>query len=182
MLADDPNNVPAFRALAELVRRHAIGQINEDDPLSAAVDSPGRDRAADLAVWALGEELAGNPRAWYPLIEVARLSLADDHDGALRRLGTAAERDPDGRGLAEGIKLLRQAGQPAEALNLGVGHWRVREHNIEVGHELVLAALEAGRPAEAKMHLDALASHPDRSAAFALRGLLLPEVEAAASR
>ena len=43
-------------------------------------------RAADLAVWALAEELAGHPRAWYPLIELARLSVHDDHEGALRRL------------------------------------------------------------------------------------------------
>jgi len=182
MLADDPNNVPAFRALAELVRRHAASQAGDGDPLSAAPDSPDHKRAADLAVWALGEELAGNPRAWYPLVEVARLSLKDDHDGAMRRLGTAAERDPDGHALAEGIAMLRQVGKPGDALNLGVGHWHVREHSVDVGRELVRAALDAGRPAEARMHLDALNAHPDKAAVHQVQTELAPEVESAVGR
>src|SRR3954453_18904451 len=86
MLSDDPNNERAFVALAEIVRRRAAeSTVAADDPLAAPADAApraappddgGRQHAADLAVWALGEELAGNPRAWYPLIEVARLSVA----------------------------------------------------------------------------------------------------------
>ena len=101
MLSDDPNNERAFGALAEIVRRRAAESSADQDPLAAPVDETERQRAADLAVWALGEELAGNPRAWFPLIEVARLSVRDDHEGTLRRLTTAAERDPSGRALAE---------------------------------------------------------------------------------
>ena len=134
-----------------------------------------KQRAADLAVWALAEELAGHPRAWYPLIELARLSIHDDHEGALRRLATAAERDPSGHALLEGLAVLRDAGLPVEALGLGVGHWRVKEQPVGIARQLVLAAIEADRPLEAKHHLAALDLHPDRAAAARLR----PELEAA---
>src|SRR3954452_13914602 len=157
MLSDDPNNERAFVALAEIVRRRAAeSTVADDDPLAAPPDDGERQRAADLAVWALGEELAGNPRAWYPLIEVARLSVSDYHEGTLRRLTTAAERDPTGRALAEGLAVLRDANLPVDALGLGVGHWRPREHVPDVARHLVLAALEADRPLEAKQHLRAL--------------------------
>lgn len=164
MLSDDPNNERAFSALAEIVRRRA-GQAYEaeHDPLTAPGEDQERQRAASLAVWALAEELAGNPRAWYPLIELARLSMDDDHEGGVRRLITAAERDPSGRALVAGIELLRESGQPGEGLNLGVGHWRVREQTPDVGVQVVRAALEAGRPLEAKQHLAALATHPDHA-------------------
>lgn len=171
MLSDDPNNDRAFRALAEIVRRRAAETADdaETDPLAGNVDEREKQRAADLAVWALGEELAGNPRAWYPLIEVARLSVKDDHEGTMRRLTTAAERDPSGRALAEGLSVLREAGLPVDALGLGVGHWRPREHVPEVARHLVLAALEADRPLEAKQHLAALDLNPDREAVAALQ-------------
>lgn len=170
VLSDDPNNERAFRALAEIVRRRAAEpEGSEHDPLTRALPDGERQRAADLAVWSLGEELAGNPRAWYPLIEVARLSVRDDHEGTLRRLTTAAEREPTGRALAEGLKVLREADMPVDALWLGVGHWRPREHDLEVGRQLVLASLEAGRPLEAKQHLASLDMYPDPDAAAALR-------------
>ena len=63
----------------------------------------------------------------------------------MRRLATAAERDPSGKALSEGLAVLREAGLPVEALGLGVGHWRVREQDPAVGRQLVLAALEAER-------------------------------------
>ena len=156
MLSDDPNDEAAFHALAEIVRRRAAGSPHADDPLSAPADDVAQQRAADLAVWSLAEELAGHPRGWRPLLELGRLSLADDPDGAVRRLATAAERDPDGEALAEGLAILREAGMPTEALGLGIGHWRAREHAPEVGRQLVLAALEAGRVAEARQHLASL--------------------------
>lgn len=186
-LGDDPNDERAFAALAEIVRRHAVTGTG-DDPLTADAEDTGpdgtpadpdagdalraaqaeRQRAADLAVWALGEELSGNPRAWYPLVEVARLSVRDDLEGTLRRLTTAAERDPSGKALVAGLRLLREAGLPVEALNLGTGHWHPREHDPEVGRQLVLAAVEADRPLDAKQHLASLdlAPHPARTAAM----------------
>src|SRR4051794_10036613 len=170
MLSDDPNNDRAFAALAEIVRRRAAETAYdpENDPLAGAVAKREQHRAAELAVWALGEELAGNPRAWYPLIEVARLSVRDDHEGSMRRLTTAAERDATGRALAEGLAVLRDAGLPVDALGLGVGHWRPREHVPDVARHLVLAARGADRPLEAKQPLRALEMTPAREAVAAL--------------
>jgi hypothetical protein len=172
MLADDPNNERAFRALAEIVRRRAGDQFDEHDPLAAPADEKEREQAENLAVWALAEEFAGNPRGWYPLVELARLSVHDDHDAALRRLVTAAERDPSGRALAAGLELLREADMPVEALGLGVGHWRAREHDPEVARHLVNAALEAGRPLEAKQYLTALGERDDAAQLTPLRAEL----------
>ena len=175
MLGEDPNDARAFQALAEIVRRRAASMGPDGDPLTAPQDDVERQKKADLAVWALAEELAGHPRAWYPLIELARLSLEEDHEGAIRRLTTAADRDPTGTALAEGIGVLRGANLPVEALNLGVGHWKVREMAPEVGRQLVLAALEADRTLEARHHLQALDLHPDADAV----GRLRPELESA---
>jgi hypothetical protein len=157
-LAEDPNDIAAFDALADLVRRHAA-EGHEDAAGHQAGDTQ---READDAVWALAEEIAQNGRAWYPLIELARLSIDDDREIALRRLGTAAERDTSGAALAQGLAMLREAGHPDDALNLGVGHWRPREHDIDAGRQLVEAAVEAGRLSEARRHLDAMASHPQQ--------------------
>ncbi|MCL3860673.1 hypothetical protein [Actinotalea sp. K2] len=172
MLSDDPNDVRAFRALAEIVRRRAAEVGHDGDPLTAPQDEVEKQRAADLAVWALAEELAGNPRAWHPLIELARLSLHEDHEGAIRRLNTAVEREPTGVALIESLVVLREGGEPVEALNLGVGHWRVRDHRPEVARHLVLAAIEAGRPMDARHHLQALDLHPDTKAVAPLKAEL----------
>ena len=126
-------------------------------------------------MWALAEELAGNPRAWYPLVELARLSLDDDPEAAIRRLATAADRDPSGEALVEAISTLRDAGQPVEGLGLGVGHWRAKEHTPEVGRQVVLAALEADRLFDARHHLDSLSYSPDKRAVAKIR----PELEKA---
>jgi len=176
VLSDDPNNERAFSALAEVVRRRAGEAYEADhDPLRAPGAAQESERAAELAVWSLAEELSASPRAWFPLLELARLSIDDDHEAATRRLATAAERDTTGRALAVGIGLLRERGRPGEALNLGVGHWRVREQLPEVGEQLVLAALDAERPADARQHLDALTEHPDGEALLEL----LPRLQAA---
>ena len=177
-LGDDPNDERAFAALAEIVRRHAVTGV-DDDPLTAEAADAERQRAADLAVWSLGEELAGNPRAWYPLVEVARLSVRDDLEGTLRRLTTATERDPSGAALVAGLRLLREAGLPVEALGLGTGHWHPREHDPEVGRELVLAAVEAGRPLDAKQHLASLELYPKQDAIAQMRRELARLVEQA---
>ncbi len=151
LLHVDPNDVATFTALVELIRRRAA-----EGHGGIAPASPG-----DSAVWALAEEIAHDQRAWYPLIELARLSVDEDRDSALRRLGVAAERDPSGQALLEGLLLLRRAGMPEAALGLGVGHWRPRQHPVEVGRQLVEAAIDAGRFGEARRHLRALAAHPD---------------------
>ncbi len=167
----DPNDEEAFRRLADIVRRRAA-EGHED---AGAADPQ---RAADDAVWSLAEEMARSGRAWYPLVELARLSLVQDRDGALRRLGTAAERDPSGRALAASLEVLRDAGLPVEALGLGVGHWRPREHDPEVGRHLVHAAVDAGRIGEARRHLAAFDAYPDQSRVAGVRA----ELERAISR
>lgn len=179
-LREDPNDVEAFPRLAEIVRFHAA-EGHEAQGRSAA----DRQRAADDAVWALAEELAHNSRAWYPLIELARLSVHDDREAALRRLATASERDPSGRALATGLAVLREENLPSDALGLGMAHWRPREHDLEAGRHLVLAAIEARRIGDARRHLDALSAHPDSGRGAELRreleGLILQlEAERAA--
>ena len=166
VLREDPNDVESFHALAEIVRRRAEEGHRGGDPRQAAND----------AVWSLAEELAHSGRAWYPLIELGRLSVHDDREQALRRLATASDRDPSGIALATAAKMLREEGLPAEALGLGVGHWRPREHDVEVGRQLVLAAIEARRPGEARRTMDALSAHPDDVAVARVRAELEPLV------
>ncbi len=75
----------------------------------------------------------------------------------MRRLGAACERDHSGAALIQGVRMLREAHLPAEALGLGVGHWSPADHDPEAGREIVQAALDADRPAEARRHLRDLA-------------------------
>jgi hypothetical protein len=183
VLSENPNDERAFQALAEVVRRHAAQAHVDEDPLAAEGAVPTRRREADLAEWALAEELAGNPKAWYPLVELARLSIGDDHEGTLRRLATAAERDPSGQALANGLELLREAGMPVDALGLGVGHWRPREHVAEAGRQVVLAALDAERPLDARIQLDALvAGTPHKAEVRAFAGELDSRIEQSRQR
>jgi hypothetical protein len=161
-LEADPNDEGAFRRLADIVRRRAAEGHDNGDPR----------KAADDAVWALAEEMARSSRAWYPLIELGRLSVREDRDGALRRLATAAERDPSGRALAEALAVLREAGLPDEALGLGVGHWRPREHDPDAGRHLVHAAVDAGRIAEARRYLASFDQFPDQERVAGVRAEL----------
>jgi hypothetical protein len=165
-LADDPNDIEAFDQLADLVRRHAAEGHEEGQPTGLT------QQEADDAVWALAEEIAQSQRAWYPLIELARLSIDDDREVSLRRLATAAERDHSGTALAQGLAMLRQAGHADDALGLGVGHWRPRDQDPEAGRQLIEAAIDAGRLSEARRHLDALSTHPDTGLVEKLRGEL----------
>lgn len=158
LLREDPNDERLFAEMAAVVRRNAV-EHTAGDVFKAEAN----------AVWALAEELAHDQRAWYPLIELARLSLDDDREGAIRRLGIAAERDPSGRALLDGVLMLRAAGDPDGALSLGMGHWRPTEHPLEAGRELVSAAVDAHRLAEARRHLDALGEHPDATGVAAMR-------------
>lgn len=164
VLVEDPNNTEAFRELAELVRRRAEGD-EPVDPLIAEHEPIERHVSADVAIWALAEELAGNPRAWFPLIELGRLSLPDDHEGAMRRFAAACERETTGLALAEGVRALRGADLPSDGLGLGVGHWSPREDIPEAGRQIVLAALEAERPLDARRHLEHLTAREDAATA-----------------
>lgn len=164
-LSEDPNDVAAFDELAELVRKRSVHDHEHAE--SHPVEDPQRE--ADDAVWALAEEIAQNGRAWYPLIELARLSIDDDREVALRRLSTAADRDPSGIALAQGLRMLRQTGHADDALGLGVGHWRPREHDVDAGRQLIEASIDAGRLAEARRHLEAMTAHPDTAAVARLR-------------
>lgn len=159
LMRADPNNEARFKELAAVVRQRAA------DGHAAGSAGAGEDDA----VWALAEELAHNQRAWYPLIELARLSLGEDREAAMRRLGIAAERDPSGTALTRGLSLLRDVGDHDGALALGMGHWRPASHPIEAGRHMVSAAVDAGRLAEARRHLDALGNHPDATEVAATR-------------
>jgi hypothetical protein len=161
--------VQSFHALAEIVRRRAEEGHRGGDPR----------KAADDAVWALGEELAHSGRAWYPLVELGRLSVHDDREQALKRFATASDRDQSGKALATSVRVLREEGLPQEAIGLGVGHWRPREHDVEVGRQLVLAAIEARRPGDARRTLDNLASNPDTATVAKVRAEVEPLVEQA---
>jgi hypothetical protein len=164
VLKADPNDIEAFHRLADAVRRRAAEGHDHD--------AARQQRAMDDASWSLAEELAHSGHAWYPLIELARLSVHDDHEKAIRRLATATERDASGAALATALRMLRDAGLPGDALGLGVGHWRPREHDLEAGRQLVTAAVEAGRVAEARRHLAALELHPDQGRVAAVRAEL----------
>lgn len=169
LLREDPNDAVRFGELAAVVRQRAAQGHAAGDPVRAQQD----------AVWALAEELAHDQRAWYPLVELARLSLLDDREAALRRLGIAAERDPSGSALTQGLLLLRAAGDHDGALTLGMGHWRPTEHPLAAGREMVSAAVDARRLAEARRHLDALEAHPDAQGRQATRRDLERAISAA---
>jgi hypothetical protein len=150
-LQADPNDFRSFTRLVVLLAR-----VTTQQGEAAAPAAPGND--ADDVAWALAAELAQHPRAWYPLVELARLSLGQDSETALRRLGAAVDRDPTGRALTSAVTLLRAAGRPDEAFRLAVARWRPHEHDLGVGRQLVLAGLESGRGAELRRHLDALSA------------------------
>ena len=83
-------------------------------------------------------------------------------------MGATFDRDPTGQALLEGLLVLREAGLNDAALSLGTGHWRPAEHKPEVGREMVLAALAAGRLGEAKRHRAAMLASPDTAQTAAL--------------
>jgi anti-anti-sigma factor len=145
----DPNDLEAFVALAEL------------GPASGAGVDAEEQRREDDARWALAEQLAQDSRAWAPLVELARLSIHNDREGALRRLATAAVRDPEGRALAAGLALLREEHLPSDAVMLGIAHWRPRSHDLDAARQLVLAAAEAQRLGDLRRHFDNLLAGPE---------------------
>ncbi|MGO3040724.1 hypothetical protein [Ancrocorticia populi] len=165
-LSENPNDVMAFEELAQIVR-DAEENKEAADPLTADVTGT-IDVTADLAMWALAEEIGASPDAWYSLVELARLSVDSDRESALRRLTVASDRETSGRALAAGIRVLREAGLPSAALGLGLGRWRPEDQEFEAGEQIVRAALEAGRVGEARTFLAQL---PEEGHAEQIRAL-----------
>ncbi len=155
VLAADPNDEAAFDSLTEIVAKRA-DEGSHRDPLTAQAEATSAPDNQQHAVWALAEELAGQPRAWLPLIVLANLSLADDHEGALRRLSLACERETSGLALTHATAMLRDAGASSEAVAFGVAHWDVASHHSDAASEVIQAAIETGRVKEARRLLDSL--------------------------
>ncbi|MGJ9527313.1 hypothetical protein [Actinotignum sp. GS-2025c] len=151
-LAEDPNDVEAFTQLVTLARE-AEGELPPADPLTAELTGTGSILSADLAIYALAEELSSSPASWYPQLHMARLAVDSDPERALRLLTTATDRNPDGPILARAMAILRQAGHPDQALSLGLAHWDPATHSFEAGEALVRTALAAGRTNEARAYL-----------------------------
>lgn len=189
-LAANPNDRKAFDALAEIVRQRA-DEGTRLDPLTGDPDAEfEHDPSAEVgtttelttqqndAIWALAEELAASPRAWLPLVVMARLSLGSDREGAMRRLNLACERETTGLALAHAVAMLRDAGVATEAVTFGVAHWDLASRDAEAGGEVIMAALETGRIEEARRLLDSL----EGSSSSAQIGDLDRLVEAAEAR
>ncbi|MDO5727368.1 MAG: hypothetical protein Q4Q03_05545 [Bowdeniella nasicola] len=157
-LAENPNDQQAFATLARLV---SLGAHYDEipDPLTADELPAGERERINTALWALADEFVGNSRAWYPLIQLARLSLDEDRESAVRRLKTAVQREESGQALFESLQMLRRANLPGEAVQLGVGAWDPANHIADAGRQLVRAACEAHRPDEARRLLAALRKH-----------------------
>ncbi|MCF2706367.1 hypothetical protein I6E29_03690 [Arcanobacterium haemolyticum] len=171
-LQNNPNDVGAFDELAQLVR-DAGESAQPADPLTA--DTADITVSADLALWSLAEEIGASPDAWYPLVELARLSVENDREGALRRLGVAADRDNSGAALAAGIRVLREADLANDALSFGTGRWVPGDHSFAAGEEIVRAAIEAGKTDVAERYLDVLTrfeSPANRGEFASLRGAI----------
>lgn len=186
MLAEDPNNEHAFLALVEVVGRNCAQDPTDDvDPRTAEIDltdSAAREEKYTMSLWALAEEYAGHPKAWYPLIQLAHLSLPDNPEDANRRLTAAVSRDETGAALAAALRLLRDNDLAAEAYLLGVGHWIARQHVPEAGIEVVRASLEAGKHAEAQRYLEELLDHVSAADVAAYDPTLSTDVQSRLAR
>lgn len=159
ILNENPNDISSFQELAELV--HSAGTSRSvEDPLTADIAEADHGDA-ELAMWSLAEELSAKPTAWYPLIELARLSIGSDQEGGTRRLTTAVQRDDSGVALSEAIRVLREAEQPETGMSLGIGHWDPSQQDFVAGEQIVLAALEAKRCDMARTYLETLSEHSD---------------------
>jgi hypothetical protein len=184
----DPNDAEAFRELVRLLTplpesptvpsgTAGTGLPRPPGPPGAplrAAGDPGHGGAAgDNTSWSLAAELARSPRAWFPLIELARLGMVDDPDAAYRRLTEATCRDEQGNALVAALRLLRAAGRPDEAFRLALAHWRPGRHVPDSGRQFALAALDTGRERELAAHLDALGPRAGARHLTPVRALLL---------
>ncbi|WP_051196906.1 hypothetical protein [Jonesia quinghaiensis] len=185
MLAEDPNNEHAFLALVDVVGRNCAEDGTEhDDPLAAEIDitaRTSRDEKYRSSLWALAEEYAGHPKAWFPLVQLARLSLPENPEDATRRLNAAVSRDDSGAALATALMLLREFDLASEAYLLGVGHWIARQHLPEAGVQVVRASLDAGRFADARRFLAELLEHSSPDEVDAVDAALVRDVNSGAN-
>ncbi len=176
-LADDPNNQLAFNALLELVVRNCADEGSEnEDPLNALQDEANYAEKRTMSAWALAEEFSGHPRAWFPLTELARLSIDVDPDEAIRRLTAAIARDPHGEALAVAVKLLAENDRSHEAYNIAMGHWKSREHIPAAGVAVVRAALLSEKQTEAEAALTELLGHASAAEISEIDPELIDEV------
>ncbi|QJC21642.1 hypothetical protein [Arcanobacterium buesumense] len=153
-LAADPNNAESFDELISIIR--LLGQQTPTaDPLTAD-DTYSSKPPLNLVLLALSEDLASDLRAWYPLIQLAKITIDDDPAAAVHQIEVAAGREETGQALASGIKLLCEAGQPDTAMQVGLGRWLPDEHCIDVGLELIRAAMASDKIADAQSFLDVL--------------------------
>ncbi|SDU81515.1 hypothetical protein [Arcanobacterium phocae] len=156
-LDSDPNNQEAFEELISLIRK--LGQSSPTaDPLTAD-DVQHRKTPVKLVLLALSEDLASDSRAWYPLIQLAKITIDDDPAAAVHQIEVAAAREESGRALAEGIHLLVEADQPDTAMQVGMGRWNPENDIPDVGIELIKAAVETGKISDAQRFLTALEQH-----------------------
>jgi hypothetical protein len=143
-LRDDPNDERIFAQLVSLL----------------AGPPPADDSAIRNVTWSLAEELAQRPQAWFPLLELARLSLDQNGPVIMPRIQAAIQRESTGRAITRAAALLRAAGHPDEAFRLALAHWRPGVHKLAAGRQLILASIEAGRVPEARQHLRAVVAAP----------------------
>lgn len=153
-LDEDPNDIEAFEDLAALIR-NADSPRSYVDPLRGDTERQDSEDeySADLVLWSLSEEIGSASTAWYPLIQLARLSINNDQAAAIRYLEIAVDREDTGIALAEAIKVLREAGQYDAAIQLGLGRWQPQTQSPSVGEELIEAALGSGKTSEAEHFL-----------------------------
>ncbi|VEI12563.1 hypothetical protein [Trueperella bialowiezensis] len=157
-LSNDPNDIAAFEELASIIKNSDTVR-NPADPLTGdklVSEDIAEKTDPELVLWALSEEIGSDSRAWYPLVQLARLAGEEDSEAARRYLETAADRDDTGLALAEGVKLLRETGQHNAAIQLGLGRWQPDKQTPAVGEELVNAALAANKVDEARGYIDIL--------------------------
>ena len=179
-LQEDPNDQAAFLALVDLVLDNATHlQDPGDDPLNAHTAEDSEKQRRHAVLWALAEEFAGHPRGWYPLIELARLSLATNEGEGLRRLNAGISRDDTGQALARSIDMLRESHKAQEAYALGSGHWRARDHHPVAGVAVIRAALDCGKVTEAERHLEEMLEYSSAAQIGELDPNLLHDVQEA---
>ncbi|QRV02814.1 hypothetical protein JTE88_03560 [Arcanobacterium phocisimile] len=153
-LAADPNDREAFEELISII--WALGQSHPTvDPLTADEEPP-HETPIKLVLWALSEDLASDSRAWYPLIQLARLSIKDDAEAAVHQIEVAAGREETGLALEQGISLLVAAGYPDTAMQIGMGRWNPQEHIVGVGVALTKAAIASGKLSDAQRFISYL--------------------------
>lgn len=180
VLSDDPNNVNAFKALVDVVTRNcAVETSDNEDPLNASSVDSEQAQIKRMSIWALAEEFSGHPRAWRPLLELARLSIEQEPEEAQRRVNAALARDTTGEALAEAIALYTRFDRAGDAYNFAIGHWKPREHVPQAGVALVRAAVLGEKHIEAETALAELLNHATAQDIAAIDATLLDKVHVA---